>query len=184
MNKILEDNKGQYEKTLDFFKEDITSLRTGRVAPSLVEAVKVESYGTMSELLQLAAITTPEPQTIAIKPWDKGIIKDIERALRSSDLNINPVVDGDMIRINFPPLTEESRKDLVKILHKKVEESRITLRQQRDKIKEEIISLEKAKEITEDDKFKGLKDLDDLTKEYNEKIKEISDNKEKEIMTV
>lgn len=184
MNKILEDNKEQYEKTLEFFKNDINSLRTGRVAPSLVESVKIESYGTVSELMQLAAITSPEPQTIVIKPWDKGIIKDIERALQGSDLNINPVVDGDIIRINFPPLTEESRKELVKILHKKLEESRITLRQKRDKIKEGIIALEKSKEITEDDRFKSLKDLDDLTKEYNDKIKEISDNKEKEIMTV
>ena len=114
MNSIIEKDKPQFEKVLEFFKKDITSLRTGRAAPSLVEAVKVECYGTKSDLMQLASITAPEPQTITIKPWDKNILKDIERALQSSDLNINPVVDSDLIRINFPSLTEESRKELVK----------------------------------------------------------------------
>ncbi len=180
----IDDHKDQYEKTLDFFKQDIGSLRTGRVSPSIVESIKIESYGTFTELVQLASITSPEPHSIAIKPWDKSIIKDIDKALQNSDLNVNPVVDGDLLRLNFPPLTEESRKELVKILHKKLEESRIALRGQRDKIKDEIITLEKNKEISEDEKFQDLKNLDELTKEYNEKLKEVCDNKEKEIMTI
>ncbi|MFA5126458.1 MAG: ribosome recycling factor [Patescibacteria group bacterium] len=184
MHPLVQKNKEQYEKTLEFLKSDLGSLRTGRVAPSVVEKIKVESYGTVSELLQLAAIHTPEPQTIAIKPWDKNIVKDIERAIQSSDLNVNPVVDGDLIRLNFPPLTEERRKDLVKILHKKLEDSRVTLRSQREKNREDIIALEKAKEISEDEKFQALKDLDVMTKEYNDKIKVIGDQKEQEIMKV
>ncbi|MBT6690772.1 ribosome recycling factor [Candidatus Parcubacteria bacterium] len=184
MNSIVQNNKDQYEKTLEFLQGDISSLRTGRVAPNLVEAIQVESYGTTSDLMQLAAISTPEPRTISIKPWDKNILKDIERALAKSDLNVNPIVDGDIVRLNFPSLTEESRKELVKILSKKLEEARIALRSQREKIKEDVISLEKSKEISEDEKFQALKELDDMTKEYNEKIKELGDSKEKEIMTI
>ncbi len=184
MNTIIEDNKNQFEKTIEFLKENISSLRTGRVSPSIVEKIMVESYGTKSELMHLAAISSPEPRTISIKPWDKGILKDIERALSNSDLNVNPIIDEDLIRLNFPQLTEESRKELVKVLAKKLEEAKISLRKQRDKLKEAIISLEKSKEIGEDEKFTSLKELDDLIRDYNEKIKVIGEEKEKEIMTI
>ncbi len=184
MNTVIEDNKQQFEKTLEFLKESISSLRTGRVSPSLIEKIMIESYGTKSELKNLAALSSPEPRTISIKPWDKGIIKDIEKALNNSDLNISPVVDEDLIRLNFPQLTEETRKELVKVLAKKLEEARISLRKQRDKIKETILNLEKEKEIGRDEKFTSLKELDDLTREYNEKIKDIGLSKEKEIMTI
>ena len=180
----MPNNKIQYEKTLEFLQNDISSLRTGRIAPSIVETIKVESYGTFSELVQLASISAPQPQTIVIKPWDKNILKDIERALRNSDLNINPVVESEIVRINFPALTEESRKDLVKLLHKKLEDARVSLKAQREKIKESILSLEKSKEISEDEKFQALKKLDEMTKDYNEKIKIIGQNKEEEIMKV
>ena len=184
MNTVIEDNKQQFEKTLEFLKESISSLRTGRVSPSLIEKIMIESYGTKSELRNLAALSSPEPRTISIKPWDKGIIKDIEKALNNSDLNISPVVDEDLIRLNFPQLTEETRKELVKVLAKKLEEAKISLRKQRDKIKETILNLEKEKEIGRDEKFTSLKELDDLTREYNEKIKDIGLSKEKEIMTI
>lgn len=184
MHSIVENNRAHYEKTLEFLQQDITSLRTGRVSPSLVEGVKVESYGTFSDLVQLASISTPEPQTIAIKPWDKSILKNIEKALQSSDLNVNPVVDGELVRLNFPPLTEESRKELVKILHKKLEETKVTLKSQREKIKDSILALEKSKEISEDEKFTALEDLDKITKDYNEKIKDIGLKKENEIMKI
>lgn len=182
MNNIVEKNIVLLEKSIEHLKSDIANLRTGRVAPSLVEKVKVTAYGSISELLQLAAITTPEPQTIAIKPWDKGLLKDIEKALSIADLNVHPVVDGDLIRLNFPQLTEESRRELVKILNKKLEEARITLRQQREKIKDEVTASEKNKEMSEDQKFAALKELDNLVKDYNDKIKMIGDQKEQEIM--
>ncbi len=184
MHELISNSKNQFEKTLDFFKNDIGSLRTGRVAPSLVESILIESYGTKTELLQLASISSPEPQTIVIKPWDKNILADIEKALAKSELSVNPIVDGDLIRLNFPPLTEESRKALVKTLNKKLEEARITVRSQREKIKEEVLKKERDGQLSEDEKFQALKDLDELTKEYNDKIKEISDKKETEIMTI
>lgn len=184
MNNLVDKHKDQFDKTIEVFQEDISSLRTGRVSPSLVENIVVESYGTKTELLQLAAITTPEPQNMVIKPWDKSILSSIEKALSQSDLNVNPVVDGDLVRLNFPPLTEESRKELVKVLNKKVEDARIRLRNNREKIKDVIVSLEKDKQISEDERFGALKDLDEVVKEYNEKIKQISDAKEKEVMTI
>lgn len=184
MHEVVENNKQYYDRAIEFLQSDISSLRTGRISPSLVEKVMVDSYGVMTELLQLASISSPEPQSITIKPWDKGVVKNIEKALMSADLNVNPVVDGDIVRLNFPPLTEESRKELVKILHKKVEDARISLRSHREKIKEEIVGMEKNKELSEDEKFQALKDLDELTKEYNDKIKQVGDDKEKEIMTI
>lgn len=184
MHTLVQTNKEQFDKTLDFLKKDIGSLRTGRISPSLVEKIMIDSYGVKTELLQLAAISSPEPQSIAIKPWDRGVISSIEKAISQSDLNVNPVVDGDLVRLNFPPLTEESRKNLVKILHKKLEDARITLRGQREKIKEDIITKERNGEISEDDKFQALKDLDEVVKDYNDKIKELGDKKEEEIMTI
>jgi ribosome recycling factor len=184
MNSIVESNRAHYDKTIEFLKTDIGSLRTGRISPSVVETIKVESYGTMSDLVQLASISAPEPQTIAIKPWDKGILKDIERALMASDLNVSPVVDSELIRLNFPSLTEETRKDLVKILNKKLEEAHVVLKSQREKIKESIVAAERDKEISEDEKFQALKELDEMTKNYNEQIKAVGKEKEAEIMKV
>lgn len=184
MHNLVEKNKEYFDKSLEFLKGDISTLRTGRIAPSIVEKTRVEAYGTTSELLQLAAILAPEPHTIVIKPWDKSVLKDIERALQSSDLNVNPVVDGDLIRLNFPPLTEERRKELVKVLHKKLEEGHVAIRGVREKIREEIINLEKDKGISEDEKFQALKDLDNTTKDYNDKIEDLGDKKEQEIMTI
>lgn len=184
MHQLILQNKEQFDKTIEFLKSELNTLRTGRISPSVVEKIKVEAYGTVSELLQLASISSPEPQTIAIKPWDKSVLKDIERAIQVSDLNVNPVMDSDLIRLNFPPLTEERRKDLVKVLHKKLEEGRIILRGQREKVKEEIVALEKDKQMPEDEKFQALKDLDAMIKDYNDKIKELGDKKEEEIMTI
>lgn len=181
---LLEQHKEGFDKVITFFNQDISSLRTGRVSPSLVENVKVESYGVKTELLQLASITSPEPHSIVIKPWDKNILSAIEKALNQVDLNVNPIVDGDLVRLNFPPLTEESRKELVKILHKKSEESRVKIKNYREKVKDEILALEKSKTISEDERFTGLEDLDEMVKEYNEKIKQISEKKEEEIMTI
>ncbi len=184
MHRLVDNGKTNFDKAVDFVKSDIASLRTGRAVPSLVEKVPVESYGTVSDLMHLASITAPEPQTIIIKPWDPGVVKDIEKALSKSDIRVSPVVDGQVIRLNFPSLTEETRKELVKVLHKKLEEGRISLRGVREKIREEIMSAEKDKTISEDEKFQALKELDELTKDYNDKIKVLGDKKETEIMTI
>lgn len=184
MHSLVKDNLQQFEKNLEHLKNDINSLRTGRVSPSLVEKILVESYGTKTELIQLASIMSPEPQTIVIKPWDRSILKDIERAITSSDVRVNPIVDGDLVRLNFPSLTEENRKELVKVLHKKLEDGRVTVKMTREKIKDEILGAEREKLINEDEKFQALEDLDSTTKEYNEKIKQFGEAKEKEIMTI
>lgn len=184
MHNLIEKQKDKFEKIMVFLKNDLSTLRTGRIAPSFVESVKVESYGVISDLLQLAAISAPEPQTIVIKPWDKNIIKSIEKALQMSDLNVNPVISGDVIRLNFPPLTEETRKDLVKVLHRKLEEARISTRSLRDKIKDEVLVMEQEKAISQDEKFTALKDLDTMTKDYNDTIKVVGDKKEQEIMSI
>ena len=184
MHNLVANNKINFDKTLEFIKSDINTIRTGRATPSLVEKIQVESYGTMSDLMHLASINAPEPQTIIIKPWDPSVLKAIEKAISQSDLNVNPVVDSDLVRLHFPALTEETRLNLVKNLNKKLEEGRVAIRAQREKIRDLINSAERNKEISEDEKFQAQKDLDELTKEYNEKIKEIGDKKEQEVMTI
>lgn len=184
MHSLIANNKINFDKTLEFIKSDISTIRTGRATPSLVEKIQVESYGTMSDLMHLASISAPEPQTIMIKPWDPSVLKAIEKAITQSDLNVNPVVDSDLVRLHFPTLTEETRLNLVKNLNKKLEEGRVAVRAQREKIRDLINSAERNKEISEDEKFQAQKDLDELTKEYNEKIKEMGDKKEQEVMTI
>lgn len=184
MHNLIANNKINFDKTLEFIKSDISTIRTGRATPSLVEKIQVESYGTMSDLMHLASISAPEPQTIMIKPWDPSVLKAIEKAITQSDLNVNPVVDSDLVRLHFPTLTEETRLNLVKNLNKKLEEGRVAVRAQREKIRDLINSAERNKEISEDEKFQAQKDLDELTKEYNEKIKEMGDKKEQEVMTI
>ncbi len=176
--------KAEFNESINFFKADISNLRTGRVSPSLVEGVKVEAYNSLMELVQLASISSPEPRSIMIQPWDKSLTKNIESALNKSELNLNPIVDKDNIRINFPPLTEENRKALIKMLHQKAEASKVTLKQKREKIKEGIVEQEKNGILSEDEKFMALEKLDVMIKEYNEEIRVITEAKEKEIMTV
>lgn len=173
-----------FDASIDHFKLDIASLRTGRVNPSMVDSISIEAYGTRTPLLQLASISCPEPRTIVIQPWDKSITKDIESALQRSDLNLSPVVDGDIIRLNFPPLTEEKRRELVKLLNQKGEETKVSLKQKREKIRDEIVALQSEGTITEDEKFLNFDRLDKLIRDYHEKIKSISEAKEAEIMHI
>lgn len=173
-----------FDASIDHFKQDIATLRTGRVNPSMVDSISIEAYGTRTPLLQLASISCPEPRTIVIQPWDKSITKDIESALQRSELNLSPVVDGDIIRLNFPSLTEEKRRELVKLLNQKGEETKVSLKQKREKIRDEIVTLQSEGTITEDEKFLNFDRLDKLIRDYHEKIKSISEAKEAEIMHI
>jgi ribosome recycling factor len=184
MPEIINQAEQEFNKSIEFLQKEISTIRSGRAHPSLVDGVIVEAYDTKTPLSQLATIGVPEARVITIQPWDKGVIGNIEKAIREADIGINPVNEGNIIRIVIPPLTEDARKDLIKILHQKLEQARISLRQVRDKIKEEIITLEKNKEISEDDKFDLLKKLDEKTTEFNNKIKEMGEKKETEMMTV
>ncbi len=172
------------ERSLERFKEELGSLRTGRATPALIETVEVECYGSRLPLKQLAAITAPEPRVLIVQPWDTNVVKDIEKAIAASRSGLSLAVAGDLIRINIPPLNEESRKELVKALYQKMEAARIVIRSLREQVWKEIQDKERAGEIREDDKFRGKEELQKLVDEYNKKIEDFGGAKEKEIMTV
>jgi ribosome recycling factor len=181
---IIENKKAELEKSLEHFKEELNQLRTGRASTALVEGLQVDYYGAKSPIKQVASITVPEPRTIVIAPWDKDNLVNIEKALRESQLNLNPNNDGQVIRINIPPLNEERRKELVKMLNQKAEDGKISIRKHREEMWEEIQNLAKEGKIGEDDKFAGKDKLQSVIDEYNKKIEEIRAKKEEEIMTV
>ncbi|RMD58886.1 ribosome recycling factor [Candidatus Parcubacteria bacterium] len=184
MNQFIEAKKDELENAVSFFQKEIKTLRTGRANPSLLEGVLVEAYGTKSPLNAVANISVADGRSMVVAPWDKGIIKDVEKALVEADLGVGVVNEGNQIRLNIPPITEENRRELVKKLNEKMEKARITLRQVRDEIKESIEEGEASKEIAEDDKFRFLKELDEEIRKYNDRLKEIRDKKEEEIMTI
>lgn len=180
---LLQKHKIDLEGVLNFYKNDIASIRTGRATPSLVEDIMVDSYGQKMKVKELASITAPEPRTVAIQPWDKGVVEAISNAIRSSDLGLSPVVDGNVIRLNIPSLTEERRKEFIKILKQKTEDTRIKMRKVREDVWAKIQSMEKSGEIREDDKFKGKDDLQKLVDEYNHKTEELEKKKESDLLT-
>lgn len=184
MNNILESRQSEFENAITRFKSELGAVRTGRATPALVENIQASAYGVKSPLLQLAGISAPDSRNIIIEPWDKNIVKDIEKAINESNLGLSAVNEGKHLRVSLPALTEESRKNLLKILNQKAEAGRQRLRAIRDEIKNEIQQAEKNKEMGEDEKFRLIKKLDEITADYNNKIKEIADKKEKEIMTV
>jgi len=181
---LIESIKGDLEKSIEHFKEELNQVRTGRASAALVEGLMVDYYGVRSPLKQVASISIPEPRTIVISPWSKDNLVNIEKALRESQLNLNPNNDGQVIRLNIPPLNEERRKELVKLLNQKAEEAKISIRKHREEVWEEIQSLEKEGKIGEDDKFAGKDNLQKVIDEYNKKIEEIRAKKEEDIMTV
>ncbi|MBL8103042.1 MAG: ribosome recycling factor [Anaerolineales bacterium] len=164
--------------------DDLAGIRTGRANPALVERLPVEYYGTPTPLMQLASISVPEPRSIMIKPFDAGSIKDIEKAIRTSDLGLNPSSDGKAIHLNLPPLNEERRRELVKHMHHRLEEARIAVRNIRRDLHNDIREFEKEKLITEDDLKRGEDDLQKLTDKFVEEIAKHGSHKEKEIMEV
>jgi ribosome recycling factor len=180
INKIKE----QLESVLENFQTELNNLRTNRANPSMVEDLEVDYFGARSPLKQVASISVADGQTIIIAPWNKDSLVDIEKAINESELNLTANNDGSMIRIVMPSLTEDRRRELVKLLGGKTEEARIRARQIREEIWDDIQRKEKENEITEDDKFKAKEDLQKLIDEYNKKIDELSDKKEKDIMEV
>lgn len=184
MNQYIQTKKEDFTKAIEFFKKEISSLRTGRANPNMLEGVTVDVYGTKTPLNGVASINVPDGQSITIAPWDKNIIKEIEKAIVEADLGVGVVNEGEKIRVTVPKMTEENRKDLVKKLNEKMEVSRISIRQTRDDIKSDIEDAEKNKDITEDDKFRNIKELDEEVSNQNNTLKDIRDKKESEIMTI
>jgi ribosome recycling factor len=182
LNEILEDMKKRMNKSLDVFKMELAKVRTGRASPALVEHIKADYYGTQTPLSQLATISIPEPRTIVIQPWDVTAIANIERAIRQSDLGVNPTNDGKVIRIAIPHLTEDRRKELVKYVGKMAEEYRVAIRQIRKDTNNLVKEVEKEKKIPEDEVKKNLAKVQEITDDFTKRINETLEKKEKEIM--
>lgn len=180
LNNFLPD----FDKAVTHFKSDLSTLRTNRANPAILDKVIVEAYGVPTPLVQLASITLAEARSIMVAPWDKSTIKDIEKAIIAANLSLSPVNEGTQLRLTMPQLTEESRKELVKTLHQKMEQVRQLIRKVRDHTRDKIMAEAKDKIISEDKKFDLLKKLDELTQKYNDQIKTIGEAKAKEIMTV
>jgi ribosome recycling factor len=166
------------------FEEDLATIRTGRASPALVERLEVEYYGTPTGLQQLANISAPEPRLITIKPFDPGSLKDIERAILTSDLGLTPNNDGKLIRLSIPPLTEERRHELVRVVHGRAEEARVAVRNVRRDVQNYLRELEREKEISEDQLHRGEDRLQDVTDHHVDEINDLSDRKEKEVLEV
>lgn len=181
---LLKDAETRMNGAIQSLVDDLNAIRTGRASPALVEKLPVEYYGTPTPLMNLASISVPEPRTLTIKPFDAGSLKDIEKAIRTSDLGLNPNSDGKVIHLNLPPLTEDRRRELVKVMHHRLEESRISIRNVRRDLHNDIREYEKEKLITEDDLKRGEDDLQKLTDKFIEEIATLGQNKEKEIMEV
>lgn len=184
MNEYLQAKQGDFAHALDFFKKEIANLRTGQANSSVLDQVQVEAYGVMNPLNAVSNIAISDSHSIIIAPWDKGVIKGIEKAIVEANLGLGVVNEGDKIRLNVPPLTEENRKELAKKLNEKMEKTRIILRGVRDNIKSSIERVFDDKEISEDDKFRFIKELDEFSALKNEELKNIRDRKEKDIMVI
>lgn len=184
MNQYIQEKQDEFARAIDFFKKEISSIRTGRANPVILEGVQVDAYGVKTPINGMAAISVPDGSSILVTPWDKNVIKDLERAISDASLGLGVVNEGEKIRLTVPKMTEDNRKDLVKTLNEKQEDARIVVRKVRDEIKSGIELAEKGKDITEDDKFSFIKELDEEIGRINDQIKEVRDDKEKDIMTI
>lgn len=172
------------KKSINFLKEELATIRAGKANPKLVDKIQVSYYGTMTPINQVANISVPEPRAIIIQPWDASLVKEIEKAIMTSDLGINPSNDGKLIRLVIPPLTEERRKDLIKLVKKEVENAKIAVRNIRRDANEEFKKLEKSSVLTKDDLKKSEEEMQKLTDKYIKLIDDVSKDKEKEILEV
>ncbi|MCL2270359.1 MAG: ribosome recycling factor [Treponema sp.] len=184
MQEIIDSNEEKMKKSLANLKDGFASLRTGRASAALFDKIRVDYYGEKTPLNQVSNISIPEARLIVIQPWDKNLIGEIEKAIRSSELSLNPSNDGKVIRISIPPLTSERRKELVKLAKNQAEQARVAVRNIRRDGNEELKKMLKDASITEDDESKGSADLQKLTDSYVEKVNQVLEEKEKEIMEV
>ena len=176
--------KSRMDKAVEAFRKEMAAVRTGRASVHMLDGVQVDYYGTMTPLNQLGNVSAPEPQMITVQPWDISQLAAIEKAIRSSDLGLNPMNDGKLIRVPVPALTEERRKDMVKHLHKILEEHRTAIRNVRRDGNEGIKKAMKDKKIAEDDERRALEELQKLTDDEIKKMEEMSKAKEKEVLSV
>jgi ribosome recycling factor len=178
----LSQARARMEKAVDDFRRELAGIRTGRANVSILDHVRVDYHGTQMPINQLGTVTVPDPMMLVISPWDPGAVPLIDKAIRTSDLGLNPTNDGKVIRLPLPALTEERRKDLVKHLHKVLENHRTAMRNVRRDIKEAIEHLEKDKKVSEDERKRSVEELDKLTQSETKKIEDLSAAKEKEVL--
>ncbi|HKL49050.1 MAG TPA: ribosome recycling factor [Desulfuromonadales bacterium] len=171
-------------KAIDALKKDLSRVRTGRASTAILDEVVVDYYGTPTPLNQVGTLSVPEPRLITIQPWEKNMIPQIEKAILKSDLGLTPNSDGQVVRISFPPLTEERRREMVKLARRLGEDAKIAIRNVRREANETLKKLEKEKEISEDDLKRGEKDVQDLTDSFVQKVDDTIDKKEKEVMEI
>ncbi|TSA45400.1 ribosome recycling factor [bacterium] len=176
--------KTDFDGVIDNFHKELSKLRTGRASPTMIEDLKVDYYGSKMIIKQIATISVPEPRQLLVQAWDKNALGPMEKTIRDSGLGLNPTNEGDKLRITLPELTEETRKDLSKVAGKLAEEARIKLRNIREDIQKQIKKDEEAGDISEDEKFRKQEKLQQMVEEYNKKIKDLAEAKEKDIMTV
>lgn len=182
INDIINETKSKMKSTMSVFEEDLHGIRGGRASTALVDRLHVDYYGQETELRQLATISTPEPMQILIRPFDKTAVKSIEKAIQQSEIGINPNIDGDVIRLNMPPLTRERRQDLVKFLHKRMEEAKVAIRNIRRSGNDDLKDFEKEGMISEDDLERGEAEVQKLTDQFIAQVEELGKAKEKDIM--
>jgi len=182
LDNVYSDLRDRMNKAVETLESDYKKLRTGRASVSLVDGIRVDYYGTPTPLSQLATLTIPDPRTIMIQPWDTSVVGEIEKAILKSELGLTPMNDGKAIRINIPPLTADRRKDLVKVVKKKAEESKVAVRNIRRDINEKIKDLKKDKKVSEDEQFRAQDEIQKMTDDYVKKIDSVYGSKEKEIL--
>lgn len=182
--KIQAEVKQRMEKTIESLRSEFAKLRTGRASVALLDGIRVDSYGSLMALNQVASLSVSDSRTIVISPWDKSLLQEIERAIHKSDLGLQPVNDGKLVRISIPPLTEERRKDLVKVAKRVGEESRVAIRNSRRDANETVKKVQKEGKISEDDLKKWEGEIQKMTDQYVAQIDTVLANKEKEIMEI
>jgi ribosome recycling factor len=184
MEKHIQDCSNRMQKSIDSLEKDFSRLRTGRASTALVDNIRVEYYGTPTPLNQVASVSIPDSRTIAISPWDRNAFNNIEKAIMKSDLGLTPVNDGKSIRINIPPLTEERRKELVKMAKKYTEDAKVAIRNVRRDVNDALKKMQSAKEISEDELHKAQDDVQKTTDSFVKKADMVLADKEKEIMEI
>ncbi|MGL4370589.1 MAG: ribosome recycling factor [Spirochaetota bacterium] len=184
VNDIEKDLEERMEKSIKSLEREFLTIRTGRANPALLDNVKVESYGSLMPINQVATVSCPEPRLLMIQPWDKSNLSAIEKAIYKADLSLNPSSDGNVIRIQIPELTEERRKELVKVVKNKTEDTKIAIRNVRRDGNDMVKDLEKEKELSEDDAKAAQASIQKTTDRYIEKAQKLADNKEKEILSL
>lgn len=180
----IEQAKPDFESAIEHLRKELQNIRSSRANSAIVESIPVEAYDSIMELKSVASISVPDARTIQIEPWDSNLIKSIEKAIQASNIGANPNVAGTTIRISLPPMTEENRKELVKVIHQKVEETRIRLRSVREEVRDNIQAEERAKTIGEDERYRLQEELDDVVGQYNKKADEMGQEKEEDVMKV